>query len=115
MSSRQLRAAAACRSHLARRLPAALLLFAAASPCRDLPPPLPLSRPRHLVEPLLPPPPLPQPTSRKVNFPPYLFEADLHAEVDHANSKATVGNGTVVFTLPKTVPGLWPELVAKEL
>lgn len=48
----------------------------------------------------------------KVNFPPYLFEADLFAEIDELASKATLGAGTVRFDLKKKAVGQeWPTLV----
>lgn len=48
----------------------------------------------------------------KVNFPPYIFEADLFATVNDKTSSATVGDGSVVFTLQKSSAGIWGQLLA---
>ncbi|XP_017398849.1 dynein assembly factor 4, axonemal isoform X1 [Cebus imitator] len=46
----------------------------------------------------------------KVNFPPFLFEAFLYAPIDDENSKAKVGNDTIVFTLYKKEAAMWESL-----
>ncbi|KAI9355970.1 hypothetical protein DFJ73DRAFT_824128 [Zopfochytrium polystomum] len=46
----------------------------------------------------------------KVNFPPFLFEADLFALVDPDASTAVVGDGAVKLTLAKVETGLWNQL-----
>ncbi|XP_012325240.2 dynein axonemal assembly factor 4 isoform X2 [Aotus nancymaae] len=46
----------------------------------------------------------------KVNFPPFLFEAFLYAPIDDENSKAKVGNDTIVFTLYKKEAAMWETL-----
>jgi len=57
----------------------------------------------------------------KVNFPPYIFEADLLHAVDDVSSTATVGDGKVKFILKKADSGdgaggsTWGELVLKDV
>nr|XP_048280084.1 dynein axonemal assembly factor 4 isoform X2 [Myodes glareolus] len=46
----------------------------------------------------------------KVNFPPFLFEVFLFAPIDDGNSKAKIGNDTILFTLYKKEPVLWETL-----
>ncbi|XP_020837002.1 dynein axonemal assembly factor 4 isoform X3 [Phascolarctos cinereus] len=46
----------------------------------------------------------------KVNYPPFLFEAFLCAPIDDINSKAKIGNDTIVFTLFKKEIGMWEAL-----
>uniref|UniRef100_A0A4X2K4A2 Dynein axonemal assembly factor 4 n=1 Tax=Vombatus ursinus TaxID=29139 RepID=A0A4X2K4A2_VOMUR len=46
----------------------------------------------------------------KVNYPPFLFEAFLYAPIDDINSKAKIGNDTIVFTLFKKEIGMWEAL-----
>ncbi|XP_002753550.1 dynein axonemal assembly factor 4 isoform X5 [Callithrix jacchus] len=46
----------------------------------------------------------------KVNFPPFLFEAFLYAPIDDENSKAKIGNDTIVFTLYKKEAAMWETL-----
>ncbi|XP_055452973.1 dynein axonemal assembly factor 4 isoform X1 [Psammomys obesus] len=46
----------------------------------------------------------------KVNFPPFLFEVFLYAPIDDGNSKAKIGNDTILFTLYKKEPVLWEAL-----
>lgn len=50
----------------------------------------------------------------KVNYPPYLFEAHLHAPVLEEKCTAKIGNGVVNFLLAKEEPGLWGRLVSEE-
>ena len=50
----------------------------------------------------------------KVNYPPYLFEAHLHAPVLEEKCTAKIGNGVVNFLLAKEEPGLWGRLVSME-
>ena len=50
----------------------------------------------------------------KVNYPPYLFEAYLHAEVVEEHCTARVGNGVIEFRLLKKDAGLWGRLLAPE-
>ncbi|XP_029010287.1 dynein assembly factor 4, axonemal [Betta splendens] len=47
----------------------------------------------------------------KVHFPPYLFEAFLFEPVDDQRSTAKVGNGAVVFSLPKRTNNVWEHLM----
>ncbi|KAG8505338.1 Dynein assembly factor 4, axonemal [Galemys pyrenaicus] len=46
----------------------------------------------------------------KVNCPPFLFEVFLYAPIDDENSKAKIGNGTIVFTLYKKEAIMWETL-----
>ncbi|XP_072818490.1 dynein axonemal assembly factor 4 isoform X2 [Vicugna pacos] len=46
----------------------------------------------------------------KVNSPPFLFEVFLYAPIDDENSKAKIGNDTVVFTLYKKEAAMWETL-----
>ncbi|XP_041535507.1 dynein assembly factor 4, axonemal isoform X2 [Microtus oregoni] len=46
----------------------------------------------------------------KVNFPPFLFEVFLYAPIDDGNSKAKIGNDTILFTLYKKDPVMWETL-----
>ncbi|XP_074250315.1 dynein axonemal assembly factor 4 isoform X3 [Saimiri boliviensis] len=46
----------------------------------------------------------------KVNSPPFLFEAFLYAPIDDENSKAKIGNDTIVFTLYKKEAAMWEAL-----
>lgn len=46
----------------------------------------------------------------KVNFPPFLFEADLFAAIDDSASSATIGKGTVEFKLVKREQVTWGRL-----
>lgn len=50
----------------------------------------------------------------KVNYPPYLFEVYLHAEVLEEQCTARVGNGVIEFRLIKKEVGLWGDLASKE-
>lgn len=50
----------------------------------------------------------------KVNYPPYLFEVYLHAEVIEEQCTARVGNGVIEFRLVKREVGLWGSLGSKE-
>jgi len=51
----------------------------------------------------------------KVNYPPYLFEADLLHPVDDVESKAEIGDGKVKFVLKKAEAVIWGELVLKDV
>ena len=59
--------------------------------------------------------------SIQVNFPPYIFEADLLHAVDDVSSTATVGDGKVKFILKRADSGdgaggsTWGELVLKDV
>ncbi|XP_045679193.1 dynein axonemal assembly factor 4 isoform X2 [Phyllostomus hastatus] len=46
----------------------------------------------------------------KVNFAPFLFEVFLYAPIDDENSKAKIGNDTIVFTLHKKEAVMWETL-----
>nr|XP_036876883.1 dynein assembly factor 4, axonemal isoform X5 [Manis javanica] len=46
----------------------------------------------------------------KVNCPPFLFEVFLYAPIDDENSKAKIGNDTIVFTLYKKEAAMWETL-----
>ncbi|XP_036909836.1 dynein assembly factor 4, axonemal isoform X1 [Sturnira hondurensis] len=46
----------------------------------------------------------------KVNFAPFLFEVFLYAPIDDGNSKAKIGNDTIVFTLHKKEAVMWETL-----
>ncbi|XP_053745022.1 dynein axonemal assembly factor 4 isoform X1 [Panthera pardus] len=46
----------------------------------------------------------------KVNFPPFLFEVFLCAPIDDENSKAKIGNDTIIFTLYKKEVAMWETL-----
>uniref|UniRef100_G1MJ81 Dynein axonemal assembly factor 4 n=1 Tax=Ailuropoda melanoleuca TaxID=9646 RepID=G1MJ81_AILME len=46
----------------------------------------------------------------KVNFSPFLFEVFLYAPIDDENSKAKIGNDTIVFTLYKKEVAMWENL-----
>ncbi|KAK3586823.1 hypothetical protein CHS0354_020039, partial [Potamilus streckersoni] len=46
----------------------------------------------------------------KVSYPPYLFECFLRAPVDDVGGTAQVGNGAVVFKLPKKDQRIWFKL-----
>uniref|UniRef100_A0A452VFW9 Dynein axonemal assembly factor 4 n=1 Tax=Ursus maritimus TaxID=29073 RepID=A0A452VFW9_URSMA len=46
----------------------------------------------------------------KVNFSPFLFEVFLYAPIDDENSKAKIGNDTIVFTLYKKELAMWENL-----
>ncbi|XP_026990443.2 dynein assembly factor 4, axonemal [Tachysurus fulvidraco] len=46
----------------------------------------------------------------KVSFPPFLFEAFLFKPIDEEKSLAKIGNGVVLFTLPKQEEGFWEQL-----
>ena len=48
----------------------------------------------------------------QVNCPPYLLLLDLYAEVDEAESVATVTPSGVQFALRKAVSAQWPQLCA---
>lgn len=50
----------------------------------------------------------------KVNYPPYLFEVHLHAEVVEEQCTARVGDGVIKFRLVKKEPGLWGRLGSEE-
>ena len=50
----------------------------------------------------------------KVNYPPYLFEVYLYAEVIEEQCTVKVGNGVIEFRLIKKEIGLWGDLVSKE-
>ncbi|XP_069480979.1 dynein axonemal assembly factor 4 [Ambystoma mexicanum] len=43
----------------------------------------------------------------KVNFPPFIFEVFLYAEVDDSKSHAKIGDGVIVFTLYKKEVAAW--------
>ncbi len=47
-----------------------------------------------------------------MNFPPFIFEADLYAAVNDKTSTAVVGDGAVVFTLNKLEALIWGQLTA---
>ncbi|KAJ3163769.1 Dynein assembly factor 4, axonemal [Geranomyces variabilis] len=47
----------------------------------------------------------------KINFPPYLFELDLHDKVDGEAAVATIGNGCAKLELPKNKSGLWTTIM----
>ena len=49
-----------------------------------------------------------------MSYPPYLFEAFLHNEVEDKKSKATFGNGVIKFQLVKKNPIQWNQLLAAE-
>eukprot|EP00040_Diaphanoeca_grandis_P042821 m.266086 g.266086 ORF g.266086 m.266086 type:complete len:381 (-) comp65354_c0_seq1:279-1421(-) len=48
----------------------------------------------------------------KVNFPPFIFEADLFKDIDHEASSATVGKGAIDFKLKKREATKWGRLTA---
>ena len=81
-----------------------------------MPPTAPI--PRHpsaaVSHALLPPSPLSRASPRvsQVNFPPFLFEADLFAAIDDSASSATIGKGTVEFKLVKREQVTWGRLSA---
>lgn len=50
----------------------------------------------------------------KVNYPPYLFEVHLFAEVIEEQCTAKVGNGVIEFRLIKKEPGMWGSLTSVE-
>ena len=50
----------------------------------------------------------------KVNYPPYLFEVYLYAEVVEERCTARVGNGVVEFRLVKREAGMWGRLDSEE-
>ena len=49
-----------------------------------------------------------------MSYPPYLFEAFLHNEVEDKKSKATFGNGFIKFQLVKKNPIQLNQLLAAE-
>lgn len=51
----------------------------------------------------------------KVNYPPYIFEADLLYAVDDVESKAEIGDGKVKFVLKKGEAVIWGGLVLKDV
>lgn len=53
------------------------------------------------------------PPVSQVSFPPYIFELDLHAAIDDAQSRAVVGEASVRFHLLKAEPGTWPDVRLK--
>ena len=50
----------------------------------------------------------------KVNYPPFLFEVQLFAEVVEEQCSVKIGNGVVEFRLLKASPGMWGHLAAQE-
>ena len=50
----------------------------------------------------------------KVNYPPYLFEVHLYAQVVEEQCTAKVGNGVIEFRLIKKEPRLWGQLSSAE-